>query len=70
QIPAALDFLRSLPAFLSPYTIIPHFLSQYEKKGHQKVTFFDRLKRRRTALGCAAALYSSVFSRSFWRRRP
>ncbi|MCU7653221.1 hypothetical protein ODJ80_10455, partial [Acutalibacter sp. LFL-21] len=40
----ALDFLRSLPAFLSPYTIIPHFLSQYEKKGHQKVTFFDRLK--------------------------
>ena len=36
QIPAALDFLRSLPAFLSPYTIIPHFLSQYEKKATKR----------------------------------
>ncbi|WP_276872391.1 hypothetical protein, partial [Allofournierella massiliensis] len=35
QIPAVLDFLRSLPAFLSPHTIIPHSLS-----------FFDRLQER------------------------
>ncbi|WP_207667961.1 hypothetical protein, partial [Allofournierella massiliensis] len=32
QIPAVLDFLRSLPAFLSPHTIIPLSFPQYEKK--------------------------------------
>ena len=31
QIQAVLDFLRSLPAFLSPQSIIPHFLLLYEK---------------------------------------